>query len=184
MNALNRISEEAKVIVTDLATKQVNDMKACFVEYQEWIKENGEVIRYGEVNQYDGIKKFVYMTQYKRWGGSSYDLPTTYTEKEAYSAIRNSNNLTFYISTLESQLRVNWEEKYMESFITDNLFKLQRALAKHLTNDMVATNIVIRKGSDGAEVSAFVDGNRFVTYATLCGGDIQCLHYRYRSSLK
>ena len=23
-----------------------------------------------------------------------------------------------------------------------------------------------------------------VTYATLCGGDIQCLHYRYRSSLK
>jgi len=184
MNALNRISEEAKVIVTDLATKQVNDMKACFVKYQEWIKENGEVIRYGEVCHYDGIKKFVYMTEHKRWGGSSYDLPITYTEKDAYSAIRNNGNLTFYVSTLESQLRLNWEEKYMESFIASNMFKLQRALAKHLTNDMVATNIVIRKGSDGAEVSAFVDGKQFVTYGTLCGGDIQCLHYRYRSSLK
>jgi len=184
MNALNRISEEAKVIVTDLATQQVNDMKAYFTKYQEWIKENGEVIKYGELCQHTGIQKFVYMTEHKIWGGSSYELPNHYTEGDAYKAIRNNKTLTYFISNLGNQLRVNWEEKYMESFITGNLFKLQRALAKHLTNDMVASDIIIRKGSDGAEVNAIVDGKQFVTYATLCGGYIQCLHYRYRSSLK
>jgi hypothetical protein len=184
MNALNNISDEAKVIVTDLATKQVNDMKAHFTKYQEWIKDDGGVIRYGKVCQYTSIQKFVYMTEHKTWGGNSYLLPITYTEKDAYKAIKNNNYLTYSISNLESQLRLRWEEKYMESFITSNMFKLQRALAKHLTNDMVATSIVIRNGNDGAEVNALVDGKQFVTYGTLCGGDIQCLHYRYRSSLK
>jgi len=184
MNALDKISEEAKVIVTDLATKQVNDMKADFTKHQEWVKENGEVIRYGVACQYTGIKRFVYMTEHRTWSGTSYDLPEQYIEKDAYKAIRNNGNLTYYIYTLENQLRPNWEEKYMETFISVNMFKLQRALAKHLTNDMIASDIVIRKGNDGAEVNAIVDGKQFVTYGTLCGGDIQCLHYRYRSSLK
>jgi len=184
MNALDNISKEARVIVTDLATKQVNDMKAHFTKYQEWIKDDGGVIRYGEICQYTSIQKFVYMTEHKIWDGSSYNLPTTYSEKELYKAIRNNSNLTYSTSNLENQLRLRWEEKYMESFIASNMFKLHRALSKHLTNNMDASNIIIRNGNDGAEVNAIVDGKNFVTYGTLCGGDIQCLHYRYRSSLK
>jgi hypothetical protein len=64
------------------------------------------------------------------------------------------------------------------------MIKLERALAKHLTNDMTAQDINVNNGGAGAEVSAVVDGKNFITFGTLCGGYIQCLHYRYRSSLK
>jgi hypothetical protein len=63
-------------------------------------------------------------------------------------------------------------------------FKLNRALAKHLTDDMTASNINVNVGDDGAEVTAIVDNMIFRTFGTLCGGYIQCYHYRYRSSLK
>jgi hypothetical protein len=35
--------------------------------------------------------------------------------------------------------------------------KLNRALAKHLTNDMSASDIKVNVGGDGAEVTAIVD---------------------------
>ena len=38
--------------------------------------------------------------------------------------------------------------------------------------------------TDGDEVIAIVDCKVFRTFGTLCGGWVQCLHYRYRSSLK
>jgi len=81
-------------------------------------------------------------------------------------------------------LRNNWEGHYREQFVINNMVKLNRALAKHLTNDMTASNIKVNVGGDGAEVTAIVDGKLFKTFGTLCGGYIQCLHYRYRSSLK
>jgi len=49
---------------------------------------------------------------------------------------------------------------------------------------MSATDIEINISRVGAEVKANVDGKKFVTFGSLCGGEIQCLHYRYRSSLK
>lgn len=49
---------------------------------------------------------------------------------------------------------------------------------------MSASNIKVTIGNDGAEVMAEVDGKQFVTFGVLCGGNIQRLHYRYRSSLK
>ena len=49
---------------------------------------------------------------------------------------------------------------------------------------MTAEDIRINIGGDGAEVTANVDNKLFRTFGTLCGGYIQCLHYRYRSSLK
>jgi hypothetical protein len=64
------------------------------------------------------------------------------------------------------------------------MVKLNRALAKHLNDDMSASDIKVRVGGDGAEVIAIVDDKLFRTFGTLCGGYVQCLHYRYRSSLK
>jgi len=49
---------------------------------------------------------------------------------------------------------------------------------------MSASDIRVSVGGDGAEVTAIVDDKLFRTFGTLCGGYVQCLHYRYRSSLK
>ena len=76
------------------------------------------------------------------------------------------------------------EERYRESFIGANMMKLNRALAKHINDNMSASNIRVSVGGDGAEVLANVDGKLFKTFGTLCGGWVQCYHYRYRSSLK
>ena len=76
------------------------------------------------------------------------------------------------------------EFRYREDFISANMMKLNRALAKHLNNDMTAKDIRVNVGGDGAEVLANVDGKLFKTFGTLCGGWVQCYHYRYRSSLK
>ena len=75
-------------------------------------------------------------------------------------------------------------KRYREDFTNANMVKLNRALAKHLTNDMTASDINVGVGGDGAEVKANVDDKLFKTFGTLCGGEIQCYHYRYRSSLK
>jgi hypothetical protein len=85
---------------------------------------------------------------------------------------------------LRLQIQGNWEVRYREDFIAQNMAKLNRALAKHLTNDMTAKDIRVNVGGDGAEVLANVDDKLFKTFGTLCGGYVQCLHYRYRSSLK
>jgi hypothetical protein len=80
--------------------------------------------------------------------------------------------------------RGNWEARYREEFIGQNMVKLNRALAKYINNEMSASDIKVNMGGDGAEVLANVDGKLFKTFGTLCGGWVQCLHYRYRSSLK
>jgi hypothetical protein len=50
---------------------------------------------------------------------------------------------------------------------------------------MYAQDIQVSVGGDGAEVTAIINQTkRFKTFGTLCGGDVQCYHYRYRSSLK
>jgi hypothetical protein len=49
---------------------------------------------------------------------------------------------------------------------------------------MSASDIKINVGGDGAEVTARIGDMLFRTFGTLCGGYIQCYHYRYRSSLK
>jgi hypothetical protein len=88
------------------------------------------------------------------------------------------------VMELREQTRANWEVRYREQFIAGNMVKLNRALAKHLTDDMTASNINVRVGNDGAEVTAIVDNMIFRTFGTLCGGNVQVYHYRYRSSLK
>ena len=127
------------------------------------------------------------MTQYKNWNYElkQYEFPTHYpTEYSLQREMDYDKGLSFMVYELRLQVRQNWEVNYREDFIAQNMAKLNRALAKHLTDEMTAENIRINIGGDGAEVTANVDNKLFRTFGTLCGGYIQCLHYRYRSSLK
>lgn len=190
MNALVDIQNEAKVIVEQLADKQINGMKERQEKFQQWMAVEGNPMmqRYTAdgVDVYGSAEKYVYLTQHKTWNRElgQYEIPTEFVP--GYNGSRRE----MYRDELEliSELRMTqgtiWENKYREAFISANMVKLNRALAKHLNDEMTAYNIHVEVGADGAEVDAFVDGKLFRTFATLCGGYVQQLHYRYRSSLK
>jgi len=192
MKALQNIQNEAQQIVEQLANRQINGMKVKYGEFQEWMAiENNAVVveRYNgnQVNEYDSAHKYIYMTQYKNWNSElqKYELPTYYpTDYRSQRDMNYNKDLAFMVYELQLQLRKTWEAGYREDFIAQNTFKLNRALAKHLTDDMTTSDIKVNICGDGAEVIANVDNQLFRTFGTLCGGYVQCLHYRYRSSLK
>jgi hypothetical protein len=193
MKALQNIQYEAQQIVLELADRQINGMKAKYNEFQNWMSiENNPVVseRYnGEqvVNEYDSAHKYVYMTMFKRYNHElqQYELPTQYpSDYKGQREMSYSKDLLYVVYELQLQLRSGWEARYREDFIAQNMAKLNRALAKHIDDNMTASDIKVNIGGDGAEVIAIVDGKVFRTFGTLCGGYVQCLHYRYRSSLK
>ena len=193
MKALQNIQYEAQQIVLELADRQINGMKAKYNEFQNWMAiENNPVVekRYnGEqvVNEYNSAHKYVYMTMFKRYNHElqQYELPTQYpSDYRGQREMAYSKDLLYVVYELQLQLRNNWEANYREDFIAQNMVKLNRALAKHIDDNMSASDIKVNIGGDGAEVIAIVDGKVFRTFGTLCGGYVQCLHYRYRSSLK
>ena len=193
MKALQNIQNEAKQIVEQLADRQISGMKAKYNEFQKWMSiENNPVVseRYnGEqvVNEYDSAHKYVYMTMFKRYNHElqQYELPTSYpSDYKGQREMAYSKDLLYVVYELQLQIRNNWESIYREDFIGQNMAKLNRALAKHIDDNMSASDIKVNIGGDGAEVIAIVDGKVFRTFGTLCGGYVQCLHYRYRSSLK
>jgi hypothetical protein len=193
MKALQNIQNEAKQIILELADRQINGMKAKYNEFQKWMdiennpvaekRYNGEVV----VNEYNSAHKYVYMTMFKKYNHQSqqYELPVSYpSDYKGQREMAYSKDLLYVVYELQLQLRSNWEANYREDFVAQNMVKLNRALAKHLTDDMTASDIKVNIGGDGAEVIAIVDNKVFRTFGTLCGGYVQCLHYRYRSSLK
>ena len=194
MNALVNIEKEARVIVEQLADKEINRMEDLYNGFVTWVNEPGNAIisPYGHasnpnpVDTYGSIEKYVYMTQFKKWDHElgEYVLPTSYpdTYRERREMFYNKQ-----LVNMVSEIRLmaqGQEFRYREDFIKANMYKLNRALAKHLTNDMTASDIKVNVGGDGAEVLANVDNKLFKTFGTLCGGWVQCYHYRYRSSLK
>ena len=190
MNALVNIENEARVIVEQLADKEINRMKDMYGEFENWMAIDGNpwVGGYGDqIDRYGSIEKYVYMTKFDRWDYDlkQYVLPTVFPTK--YSERRKmyyNKSLANMVSELRLMMSKDWDVKYREAFVGANMMKLNRALAKHLTNDMTASDIRVNVGGDGAEVLANVDDKLFKTFGTLCGGYIQCYHYRYRSSLK
>ena len=192
MNALQDIQNEAKVIVEQLADKQINEMLARKEAFVKWCEQPDNVIineRMWDGPQpdvYGSTEKYVYLTQYKKWNRElkQYESPTHYTPGYNGSRRELGKEQLGLVSELKMMLGKNWMDSYREQFITANMFKLNRALAKHLTDDMTATDIRVNVGGDGAEVVASIGGKLFRTFGTLCGGWVQCYHYRYRSSLK
>ena len=193
MKALQNIQNEAKQIVEQLADRQISGMKAKYNEFQKWMSlENNPIIqkRYtGEVmiNEFESAHKYVYMTMFKRYNHQSqqFELPVSYpSDHKGQREMSYHKDLLYVVYELQLQIRNNWEANYREDFIAQNMAKLNRALAKHVNDEMSASDIKVNVGGDGAEVTAIVDGKIFRTFGTLCGGYVQCLHYRYRSSLK
>lgn len=192
MKALQNIQSEAKQIVEQLAHRQIEGMKQKYQQFQEWVAIDGNPLMSrsyngDQVNEYNSAHKYVYMTQYKNWNYElkQYGLPAHYpTEYSLQREMDYNKELVFMVYELRLQVSRNWEAGYREDFIAQNMVKLNRALAKHLTDEMTAEDIKVNIGGDGAEVTATVDNKLFKTFGTLCGGYVQCLHYRYRSSLK
>ena len=192
MNALVNIENEARVIVEQLADKEINRMKNMYGEFENWMAIDGNPLaaRYyngNQIDRYGSVEKYVYMTQYNQWDRElkQYVLPSvfpdTYRERQQMYYNKSLANM---VGELRLMMGKDWDVKYREEFVNANMAKLNRALAKHLTNDMTAKDIRVNVGGDGAEVLANVDDKLFKTFGTLCGGYIQCYHYRYRSSLK
>jgi hypothetical protein len=151
MNALVNIQLEAQVIVEQLADRQINEMKERYNEYQEWVQiASNPVMRdsyYNDNNSIDeneSMYKYIYMTQYKKYDRElgKYVLPTVYpTDRKAQREMAYDKGLIFQVMELREQTRDNWDVSYREQFIAGNMIKLNRALAKHLTDEMTASNI-------------------------------------------
>ena len=193
MNALKNIQNEAKQIVEQLADRQINSMKVKYNEFKKWMAiDNNPIIQQHysggvSVNEYDSVHKYVYMTMFKKWnqGLQQYELPVSYpSDYKGQREMGYNKDLMYVVYELRLQVSSSWENRYREDFVSQNMAKLNRALAKHLTDNMSASDIKVNVGGDGAEVTAIVDDKLFRTFGTLCGGYVQCLHYRYRSSLK
>jgi hypothetical protein len=190
MNALLEIQNEARVIVEQLAEREINRLKGNYNLFEVWMSGKNNPVMTGyhnEVNAYSSVEKYVYITQYKSYNHElgKYELPSEFPNN--YRAIRNmyyDKSLANMVYELRLLLSPSWEARYREDFIGQNMAKLNRALAKHIDDNMSASDIKVNIGGDGAEVIAIVDGKVFRTFGTLCGGWVQCLHYRYRSSLK
>ena len=189
MNALVNIENEARVIVEQLADKEVNRMEDLHNGFTTWMNEPGNALigKWDDkIDTYGSVAKYVYMTKYDQWDRElgKYVLPTEYP-----TSYRDQQQM-FYnksLANMVAEIRLVNQgglKRYREEFINANMFKLNRALAKHLTNEMTASDIKISVGGDGAEVTARIGDMLFRTFGTLCGGYIQCYHYRYRSSLK
>ena len=195
MDALVNIENKARVIVEQLADKEINRMEDQHNEFIKWLNEPGNALigKWDEkIDTYGSVAKYVYMTKYDQWDRElgKYVLPTEYptTYREQQQMFYNKS-----LANMVGEIRLVNQgglKRYREEFISANMYKLHRALNKHLDDNMTASDIVVNVGGDGAEVTAMVqDGGlerpmKFKTFGTLCGGWVQCYHYRYRSSLK
>jgi hypothetical protein len=191
MNALDNIQNEAGVIVDQLADRQIADMKRLDDAFQQWLAIDGNAIvgrLGGQIDLYNSTYKYIYMTHFRVYNleTGKYERPTTYNNTyEERSAMGYSKDLMYMVNDLRTMISSYWEVKYRELFVAANMVKLNRALGKYISNTMYAQDINVTMGGDGAEVTAIINGMfRFKAFGTLCGGDIQCYHYRYRSSLK
>ena len=190
MKALQNIQNEASIIVEQLAEREINRLKGNYNSFEVWMAGEGNPIMRNYENKvdiYSSVEKYVYMTQYKRWNHDlgKYELPNEYpSEYRKQRDMFYNKECANAVNELRLLLSPSWEARYHEAFISANMVKLNRALAKHIDDNMTASNIRVNIGGDGAEVLADVDGKLFKTFGTLCGGWVQCLHYRYRSSLK
>ena len=159
MNALQDIKKQAEVIVDDLASREINRIEGNSIAFETYLTANPDFIIYSD------------------WSG---DKQIGKTVRKYNSETSGSIDLYEYFMTQ----RKNWKDTFTVDFKGANMMKLNRALAKHISDDMTASDIKVNIAGDGAEVRANVDDKYFRTFATICGGYIQCLHYRYRSSLK
>jgi len=187
MKGLDKIQKEAKILVDTLWELELISITAiCDKFISTGLNLEPEYF-------YNSLDKYMF-SLCSVWSKDSNEYVTPnwndYSENERYemmnghTSIERQRQIIMSLMAREGQYRERNLERMEDSFRAANISKLNRALAKHITNEMEATEIVVTTGATGCEVLAIIDGNKlFKTNGKLCGGYIQCYHYRYFSSL-
>jgi hypothetical protein len=111
MNALENIQNEAKVIVEQLADRQINGMKERYNEFLKWMGIGGNALvnNYGGgVDIYQSAHKYIYMTQFKKWNRelNQYELPIAYpSDYRGKREMDYNKDLAFQVYELRLQIQ-------------------------------------------------------------------------------
>jgi len=116
-NALINIQKEAKVIVEQLADKQINEMVARLDAFLAWMQVDGNAImsRYSnQIETYGSVEKYIFLTQHRTWNRelSKFELPTSY--EPGYSGSRRF--MTKDEINMVAELRMMLGKNWMDSF--------------------------------------------------------------------
>ena len=188
MKGLDKIQKEAKVLVDTLWGLELDSIT---VMCDKFIATG---LNLEPQYFYDSLDKYMF-SFCSVWDNDSKEYVTPswndYSDNERYEMMRGNTSvertrqILINLMAREGQYKERNLERMEDSFRAANTSKLNRALAKHITNEMEATEIVVTTGDVGCEVLAIIDGDKlFKTKGKLCGGNyIQCYHYRYFSSL-
>ena len=127
MKALQNIQNEAKQIVEQLADRQINNRKERYNEFLKWIKVEGGAImaNYGDgIDMYQTAHKYIFMTQFKRYNRElgQFELPVAYpSDYRGRNGMNYNKELMFQVFELRLQIQGNWETRYREDFIGQNM---------------------------------------------------------------
>ena len=186
-NGLDKIQKEANILVDtlwDLELESITVMCDKFI---------ATGLNLEPQYFYDSLDKYMFSfcsvwdndsNEYVTPNWNDYSDNKRYEMMNGHTQIERTRQIIINLMAREGQYRERNLERMEDSFRAANTSKLNRALAKHITNEMEATEIVVTTGDVGCEVLAIIDGDKlFKTKGKLCGGYIQTYHYRYFSSL-
>ena len=187
MKGLDKIQKEAKILVDtlwELELESINVMCDKFI---------ATGLNLEPQYFYDSLDKYMFSfcsvwdndsNEYVTPNWNDYSDNKRYEMMNGHTQIERTRQIIISLMAREGQYRERNLERMEDSFRAANTSKLNRALSKHITNEMEATEIVVTTGNVGCEVLAIIDGDKvFKTKGKLCGGYIQTYHYRYFSSL-
>ena len=187
MKGLDKIQKEAKVLVDTLWELELDSIT---VMCDKFIATG---LNLEPQYFYDSLDKYMFSfcsvwdndsNEYVTPNWNDYSDNKRYEMMSGHTQIERTRQILINLMAREGQYKERNLERMEDSFRAANTSKLNRALAKHITNEMEATEIVVTTGNVGCEVLAIIDGDKlFKTKGKLCGGFIQTYHYRYFSSL-
>ena len=186
-NGLDKIQKEANILVDTLWELELESITAiCDKFISTGLNLEPQYF-------YDSLDKYMFSLcsvwnndskEYVTPNWNDYSDSKRYEMMSGHTQIERERQIIISLMAREGQYRERNLERMEDSFRAANTSKLNRALAKHITNEMEATEIVVTTGNVGCEVLAIIDGDKaFKTKGKLCGGYIQTYHYRYFSSL-
>ena len=187
MKGLDKIQKEAKVLVDTLWGLELDSIT---VMCDKFIATG---LNLEPQYFYDSLDKYMFSfcsvwdndsNEYVTPNRDDYSDNKRYEMMNGHTQIERTRQILINLMAREGQYKERNLERMEDRFRAANTSKLNRALAKHITNEMEATEIVVTTGDVGCEVLAIIDGDKlFKTKGKLCGGHVQCYHFRYFSSL-
>lgn len=187
MKGLDKIQKEAKILVDTLWELE---LESITVMCDKFIATG---LNLEPQYFYDSLDKYMFSfcsvwdndsNEYVTPNWNDYSDNKRYEMMNGHTQIERTRQILINLMAREGQYKERNLERMEDSFRAANTSKLNRALAKHITNEMEATEIVVTTGDVGCEVLAIIDGDKlFKTKGKLCGGHVQCYHFRYFSSL-